>query len=62
MDVERIIDEIQQLEEMFELRTLDHSAQPISALRIAGTMKSWRIALGLSSGNIMVSAADLNLR
>jgi len=45
-----------------KLRIVDHSAQPIFQLRIVGMMKCWRIALGLSSGRIMASAADLNLQ
>jgi hypothetical protein len=61
MDVERIIDEIQQLEEMFEVRTVDHSAQPTSPPRIAGTMKCWRIARGFGFGSGMACAADLSL-
>jgi hypothetical protein len=43
-------------------RTLDHSAQATSRLRIEDTTKCWRIALGLSSGNITASAADLSFR
>ena len=43
-------------------RTLDHSAQATSLLQIEGTMRCSRRAHGLNSGNIMASAADLNLR
>jgi hypothetical protein len=40
MDVERIIDDIEQLQEMFEARrTLDHSAQATSRLQIEGTTR-----------------------
>ena len=62
MDVERIIDDIEQLEEIFEAAdTRPFSATDISAAN-RRPMKCWRIALGLSSGNITASAADLNLR
>ena len=46
MDVERIIDDIEQLQEMFEARTLDHSAQAISLLQIEGTTRCSRTAHG----------------
>jgi hypothetical protein len=39
MDIERIIDEIQQLQEMFERRISDHSAQATSLLPIEGATK-----------------------
>lgn len=59
MDVERIIDDIEQLEEIFEAADI----RPLSAIDISAanrsTMKCWRIALGLSSGNVTASAADL---
>jgi len=41
-------------------RTLDHSAQAISRLRIEGTMKCWPTALGFGCGSILASAADPN--
>ena|SRR5579872_4609739 len=41
-------------------RTLGHSAQAISLLRIEGTTKCWRIARGFSFGNGMGSAAEQN--
>jgi hypothetical protein len=43
-------------------RTLDHSAQATSLLQIEGMTRRSRTARGLNSGNIMASAADLNLR
>jgi hypothetical protein len=58
MDVERIIDEIEQLQEMFEapdIRPL--SASDISAAN-RGTTKCSRIARGFSFGNGMGSAAE----
>jgi len=39
MDVERIIDDIEQLEEMFEVPDIRHSAQPTSLLQIEGTTR-----------------------
>jgi hypothetical protein len=61
MDVERIIDDIEQLQEMFEAPDI----RPLSASDLAAANRRhdecWRIALGLSSGNITASAADLNL-
>jgi hypothetical protein len=62
MDVESIIDDIEQLQEMFEAPDSGPFSATTSALRIAGTMKHLRTALGSSCGSIMVSAADLNLR
>jgi hypothetical protein len=61
MDVERIIDDIEQLQEMFEapdIRPLSPSASP---LRIAGTMRCSRTARGFASGSGMASAADVSL-
>ena len=43
-------------------RTLDHSAQAISRLQIEGTMKRWRIALGLNSGTGQRRAAGRRRR
>ncbi len=60
MDVERIIDEIEQLQEMFEAPDISHSAQATSLLPIEGTTKCSRRALGSGCGSILVSAADLN--
>ena len=62
MDVERIIDEIQQLQEMFERRISGHSAQATSLLRIGGTTKCSRIARGSGFGRTSVSAAGLTLK
>src|SRR5580704_10920454 len=42
-------------------RTLDHSAQATSLLRIEGTTKCSRIARGFGSGSISGFAADLKL-
>ena len=39
MDVERTIDDIEQLQEMLEAPDIDHSAQATSPLRIEGTMR-----------------------
>jgi hypothetical protein len=39
MDVERIIDEIQQLEEMFEAADIRHSLQRTSPLRTGDTTR-----------------------
>jgi len=39
MDIERIIDEIEQIEEMFEAPTRGHSAQATSLLPIEGTTR-----------------------
>jgi hypothetical protein len=60
MDVERIIDDIEQLQEMFEARILDHSAQATSRLRIEGTTRCSRIAHGFDCGSILASAAALS--
>jgi hypothetical protein len=60
MDVERIIDDIEQLQEMFEapdIRPL--SASDISA-EIEGTTKCSPIALGFGCGSILASVADTN--
>jgi hypothetical protein len=46
MDVERIIDDIEQLQEMFEAPISGRSAQATSGLRIEGMMKCSRIARG----------------
>jgi len=60
MDVERIIDDIEQLQEMFEAPDIRHSAQAISQRRTEGTMRSSPIARGFGSGSILASAADPN--
>jgi hypothetical protein len=57
MDVERIIDEIEQLQEMLKRRILDHSAQSTSLLQIDGTTIYSRTARGFGSGSSMASAA-----
>jgi hypothetical protein len=57
MDVERIIDEIEQLQEMLKRRILDHSAQSTSLLQIDGTTIYSRTARGFGSGSGMASAA-----
>ncbi len=62
MDVERIIDEIEQLQEMFEAPDIGHSAQVTSVLPIAGTTKCSRIALGAGFGRGMASVAALSLQ
>jgi len=46
MDVERIIDDIQQLEEISKRRISGHSAKTTSPLRISGTMRSSPIVRG----------------
>ena len=62
MDVERIIDEIEQLQEMFEAPDISHSAQATSLLPIEGTTKLSRRARGFGSGSGMASVADPSLR
>jgi hypothetical protein len=62
MDVERIIDDIEQLQEMFEAPELDHSAQATSLLLIEGTTKCSLRVLGSGCGSISAFAADLNLQ
>jgi hypothetical protein len=58
MDVERIIDEIEQLQEMFEAPdTRPIEREMTSRLRIAGTMTSSRIVLGSACGSILAFAA-----
>ena len=62
MNVERIIDDIEQIEEMFDapdIRPL--SASDISAA-IEGTTKCLHIALGFVSGSILASVAALTLQ
>jgi hypothetical protein len=47
MDVERIIDDVEQLQEMLEARRiLGHSAQATSLLQIERTTKRSHLALG----------------
>jgi len=61
MDVERVIGDIEQLQEMFEapdIRPL--SASDISAAN-RGTIKCWRTVRGFASGNGMASAAARSL-
>ena len=59
MDVERIIDDVEQLQEMLEARRiLGHSAQATSLLPIKGTTKCSRIARGFGCGNGMGFAAE----
>jgi hypothetical protein len=62
MDVERIIDDIEQLQEMFEapdIRPL--SASDLSAANRRHAICS-RIAPGFGSGGGMVSVADLRIQ
>ncbi len=61
MDVERIIDEIEQLQELFEVPDI----RPLSASDISAANRRHdemlAHILGSSCGSILVSAADLNL-
>jgi hypothetical protein len=57
MDVERIIDEIEQLQEMFEAADIGHSAQATFLLPIEGTTKCSHIVRGLTFGSGMACAA-----
>ena len=50
MDVERIIDEIEQLKEMFGAPDIGHSAQPTSLMPIEGMTKCSTIAHGSGFG------------
>jgi hypothetical protein len=61
MDVERIIDEIERLQEMFEAPISGHSAQTNPGLRIGGTMNCSPTARGSGLGSGMASVADLKL-
>jgi len=62
MDVERIIDDIEQLQEMFEAPDIrPPSAQATSLPPIEGTTRCSPIALGSGCGSILASAADQNL-
>ncbi len=51
MDVERIIDEIEQLQEMFEAPDIRPLSASASRLRIESTTKCSRIARGLGCGS-----------
>jgi len=62
MDVERIIHEIQQLEEMYEAPDIRPSIQAMSLLRIEGMMKPSPTVRGSGSGRILVSAAGQGIR
>jgi hypothetical protein len=59
MDVERIIDEIEQLQEISK-RRIGHSARATSLRRIDGTTKCSRIALGFGFGSSTGFAAEVN--
>src|SRR5437899_12796914 len=59
MDVERIIDDIEQLQEMFEAPDIRHSAQATSRLLIESTMKCSRTALGSGCGSSTGFAAEV---
>src|ERR1700723_579773 len=58
MDVERIIDEIEQLKEMFGAPDIGHSAQPTSLMPIEGMTKCSRIAHGSGCRNGMDFVAE----
>jgi hypothetical protein len=62
MDVERIIDDIEQLQEMFEAPDIRPLRQATFLLRIEGTTKRSRIARGFGFGVTIASVADLSLR
>jgi hypothetical protein len=59
MDVERIIDEIEQLQEMFEAPDIRPPAQATSPLPIEGTTKCSRTARGSGFGSSTGFAAGL---
>ena len=59
MDVERIIDDIQQLRKCSRHRISGHSAQATSLLPIEGTTKCSRIAHGFSFGSVTACAAEV---
>jgi hypothetical protein len=59
MDVERIIDEIEQLQEMFEAPDIRPLPRATSLRRIEGTTKCSRIALGFGFGSRTGFVADL---
>jgi hypothetical protein len=61
MDVERIIDEIEQLREMFEAPDIRPLSASDIAAAIEGTTKCSRTALGFGCGSDMASVADLRL-
>jgi hypothetical protein len=62
MDIERIIDEIQQLEEMFEALDINHSAPETSLPPTESTMRCSRTARGFGCGSDMGCVADLASR
>jgi hypothetical protein len=62
MDVERIIDEIEQIQEMFEAPDIRPLSASDISLPIEGTMKCWRTARGFGCGSGMGFAAEPNPR
>jgi hypothetical protein len=61
MHVERTIDDIEQIEEMFEAEISGHSAQATSLRPIKGTTKWSRTAHGSSCGSGMAFVAAQSL-
>jgi hypothetical protein len=61
MEVERIIDEIEQIQEMFEAPDIRPLSAATSPLPIEGMTRCSRIARGFGYGSILASAADLRL-
>jgi hypothetical protein len=62
MDVERTIDDIEQLQEMFEAPDIRPLSASASRLRIDGTTKPSRIARGFGCGRGMASVAEPSLQ
>jgi hypothetical protein len=62
MDVERIIEDIEQLQEMFEAPDIRPLRNRHFCCKPEGMMTHWRTALGSASGRAMASVVVLRIR